>query len=370
VGADAAGETVIKSFYGRTKDESMAKAEAWMQAHPNGPPTPQQSAPLSDIIHMWLTGTQHRQTTLEDYAAKIDLHIAPTIGRVAVGSLRLHEVNLWVQALAATGKGRTAEKCLGIVSAALDYAVANGIVSENVAAKAQAPDYERRKAQPLTLGQFRAFLEAAAGRLDVRKPYKTRDRKVKRYPAIDTRLEAAYVVLLYVGLRRGELLALRWSDLRDGVLHVERQIDRAGRERQYTKTERSRRAIELDDLVLDVLGVHQSRMQTERHDQARLPDGLIFPTSEGVRMHPSNLDRHFKGVLAAAGLPGTLRLHDLRHTTGKTAEAAGVPIAAISAMLGHSSTAITQKLYGHGDHQGVKAAQVKIGRKVKGDDPS
>lgn len=358
----------LKSFYGRTRDEAEQKADAWRAAHPNGPPTPQQQAPVNDLIAMWQEGAKHRQTTTEDYDSKIALHIAPTIGKTPAGELRLHDVNLWVAKLfERTGHGRTAEKCLAILSAALDYAVANSILAENVAAKAKAPEYERRRPQPLSLGQFRAFLEAAAGRLDKRKPYKTRDRKTKHRPAIDVRLEALYIVLLYVGLRRGEVLALRWSDLRDGVLHIERQIDRRGRERRYTKTDKSWRAVELDELVLDALSLHQARMQAEDHDQARQPDGLIFPTTEGTRMHPSNLSRHFKQVLAAAGLSQTIRLHDLRHTTGKTAEAAGAPIAAISAMLGHANTAITQKFYGHGDEDGAKVAISKIGKKVRGE---
>lgn len=355
-----AGGPVLKSFYGRTRQEAEDKAAAWQQAHPQGLPTAEQAGPVNRLIEMWLEGAKHRQTTLEDYASKIALHIAPTIGRVSAGELRLHDVNLWVQTLAETGKGRTAEKCLAILSAALDYAVANGILAENVARNVEAPEYERRRARPMRLGEFRAFLEAAGGRLDKRKPAPGR-------PPISTRLEALYILLLYLGLRRGEALALRWSDLRDGVLTVERQIDRRGREQAYTKTSSSRREIGLTDEVLEVLSVHQSRMQAEAHGQARQPDGLIFPSRDGTILNPSNLNRHFKTVLAAAGLPSSIRLHDLRHTTGKTAEAAGVPIAAISAMLGHANTAITQKLYGHGDSEGSKVAIRGIGKKVKGE---
>lgn len=362
-----AGGAVLKSFYGRTREEAEQRAAAWLAAHPHGLPTPEQAGPVNALIARWQDGSNHRQTTTEDYDSKIALHIAPTIGQMPAGELRLHDVNLWVKTLAASGKGRTAEKCLAILSAALDYAVANGYLAENVAARAQAPEYERRRAQPLSLAQFRALLEAAAGRLDKRKAYTTRDKKTKRHPKIDTRLEVAYVLLLYVGLRRGELLALRWSDLHDGVLFVRRQIDRRGREVAYTKTDKSRRDLELSEEVLDALGLHQARMQAEAHDEARKPDGLVFPTSEGARLHPSNLNRHFKTVLAAAGLPTTTRLHDLRHTAGKTAEAAGVPIAAISAMLGHANTAITQKLYGHADEEGSKVAIKGIGKKVKGD---
>jgi integrase len=108
-------------------------------------------------------------------------------------------------------------------------------------------------------------------------------------------------------------------------------------------------------------------MQAEDHDEARKPDGWIFPTAAGTPMRPSNLTKHFKNVLAAAGLSATVRLHDLRHTTGSTAAAAGVATAAITALLGHASTAITQKLYIHGDGEGTKAAQAGVRRRVKGE---
>lgn len=361
----------MKSFYGRTKDEAEQKATVWAKAHPHGPPTPQESAPLNDVIAAWVEAEikppMGKQGTYEDYLSKIRLHIAPTIGRRPAGDIRLHDVNMWLRELAATGKGRTTEKCLDIVRAAVAYAVKNGILRENPALHAEAPAYERRRAQPLTLAQVRLLLDAAGGRMDTRRPYTTRDGKTKRYPPIDPRLEVLYVVLLYVGLRRGEVLALRWSDLRDGTLHIARQLDDEGREWAYTKTDHSRRAVELPDEVLEALSLHQARMQAEGHHQARQPDGLVFPTSEGTPLRPANLTRHFKTVLAAAGLPRTIRLHDLRHTVGKTAEAAGVPIAAISALLGHSNTAITQKLYGHGDEDGAKAAISRIGKRVRGE---
>lgn len=362
MGHDADDKAILKSFYGRTQDEAMAKAAQWLAEHPNGPPSPQQAAPFNDVLNAWLLAEVAppfgKRGTLEDYASKIRLHIAPTLGKMASGKIRLHDINLWLRRLAESGKGRTTEKCLQIVHAAFAYAVKNGTLPSNPAEHAKAPDYERRKPQPLTITEVRAFLEAAAGRRDVR----------RGAAPIGVRLEALYTVLLYVGLRRGEVLALRWSDLNGAVLSVRRQVDRRGRELPYTKTDKSNRDIELVDEVLDAIAAHQGRMQAEPHDEARKPDGLIFPSREGTILNPSNLHRHFKTVLAAAGLPATVRIHDLRHTVGKTAEAAGAPIAAISALLGHANTAITQKLYGHGDEAGVKATIRKIGDKVRGEE--
>jgi len=365
----------MRSFYGRSEEECRAKHADWMAAHPDGPPTADEQATVNQLLLMWhdakIRPPRGKVNTSEDYARKIRDHIEPTIGQRVGRTLKPHDVDRWVNELFAStdGAGRTVEKCLQILRAGLEYAVDNGLLSENPARKVRAPAYEKRRPQHLTIAQFRAFLDAASGQRDVRTPYRTRrtpsDKPGKKYPPIDTRLEAVYVLLLFTGLRRGEVLALRWGDLRDGWLHVTRQIDNKGREHAYTKTDDSRRAIELSDLVLEMLSVHQSRMQAEPHDEARKPDGYMFPTSTGQRMLPSNLNRHFKHVLAAAGLPPDIRIHDLRHTAGSTAAAAGVATAAITAMLGHSSTAITQKLYIHEDREGTKRAMEEIERRTK-----
>jgi integrase len=365
------GKGVSRSFYGRDEDEALAKYAAWLADHPNGPPTPQQAAPFNDLVAAWVEATikppMRRQGTYEDYLSKIRNHIAPTLGTLPTGEIRHHDVLMWLRSLSAAGHGRTAEKCLEIVRKAFAYGVKNQIIATNPAADVEAPAYERRKARPLTPAEARALLSAAAGQLDKRPPYTTSDGKTKRRPRIDTRLEALYALLVNVGLRRGEALALRWSDLDDGTLHVQRQVDDEGREWGYVKTSKSNRLIPLDDQALEALSTHQARMQAEAHDEARKPDGRMFPTSTGGVLRPASLTRHYKQVLAAAGLPPTVRLHDLRHTTGKTAEAAGATIAAISALLGHSNTAITQKLYGHGDEGGVKDAVGRVGKRMRGE---
>jgi integrase len=371
VGETADGKTFIKSFYGRTEEEARASHAVWAAAHPHGPPTPQEAAPFNDLLAAWVESEikppMRKQGTYEDYLNKIDNHISATLGLRITGEIRHHHIMGWLRTMAAKGRGRTTEKCLEIVKQAFAYGVKNQIITTNPAANVEAPAYERRRAQPLTVPQFRALLEAAGGRVDRRKPYATADGKVKRYPPIETRLEVLYIILLYVGLRRGEVLGLKWGDIVDGVLHIQRQIDDEGRVWAYTKGDANNREVELSDLVQEALGAHQVRMQAEDHDEARKPDGWIFPTAAGTPMRPSNLTKHFKNVLAAAGLSPTVRLHDLRHTTGSTAAAAGVATAAITALLGHASTAITQKLYIHGDGEGTKGAMEGVRRRVKGE---
>lgn len=380
VGHDASGKAIKKSFYGATLAEAHESHKAWVAEHPNGPPTPQQAAPFNDLLNAYLAACVAppfgKQGTLEDHLRKVKRHIAPTIGQQELGKIRRHEVLTWLRELfERTKAGRTTEKCLEIVNAAFEYGVSNGIITANPAHKVKAPAYERRKPQPLNPAQFRAFLEAAAGRLDRRGPVKRvwsrrvvrKQESTVKLPPLDTRLYALYVVLLYVGLRRGEVLALRWSDLVDGVLHIQRQIDDEGRKWNYTKGDENNRKVELVDLVQDALSDHTARMQLEDHEEARKPDGLMFPTKNGTAIRPRNLQRHFKSVLAAAGLPDSVRIHDLRHTTGSTAAAHGVPTAAITALLGHSSTAITQKLYIHEDSEGTKAAQEAVRKRIKGE---
>lgn len=369
VGKDTAGRAILKSFYGRTREEAMDKAAAWIAEHPEGPPPPSLRAPLNDLLASWvetcIKPPAGRIGTYEDYLSKIRLHIAPTIGQVALCDLKLHRINLWLRELfEATGQGRTVEKCYQIVRAALEYAVQSETLPSNPAEHATVPEYEKRQDVRLSRAQASALTEAAYGRLDLRQSYTTSDRKTKRYPPIDPRLGLLYDLAVFVGLRRGELLALRYSDLQGDTLTVSRQIDDEGREHNYTKTDAGRRAIEIPDF-LPAWAAHRIAQQAEGHREAWKPDGLVFPTTEGTPIRPSNLRRHFLTVLAAAGLPA-MRFHDLRHTAASLMIDAGASLAAVSKVLGHRSPRTAAQRYVHGDAEGAREA-VKVSRKrVKG----
>ena len=133
------------------------------------------------------------------------------------------------------------------------------------------------------------------------------------------RLRAVYVLALSTGLRRGELLGLRWADVDlDGAeLHVRQAMQRVAGELRVAapKTRHSRRTIPLPALALDALREHRARQAAERlaAGPAWQDSGLVFTTAHGTPMEPRNLNRHWYALRTRCGLPG-VRLHDLRHT--------------------------------------------------------
>ncbi len=174
-----------------------------------------------------------------------------------------------------------------------------------------------------------------------------------------TDIGAAITIAIGSGLRRGELVALRWRDvdLDAGTIRVERAAERvtirtAKRVRYETrykepKTKRSRRAVPLTRFAVERLRRHRAE-QGERFLAAGVrPDGDTFVfDNDGRAWNPGAFGMLFTAIRDASELP-KVRLHDLRHTYATLLIEAGVDLKTVSAALGHSSVAITADLYGH-----------------------
>jgi integrase len=168
------------------------------------------------------------------------------------------------------------------------------MVERNVAEDVDRPQLKRDEILPLNREQTRRLLQVAEG----------------------DRLQSLYIVAVTVGLRPGEMLALRWSDvdLEAGTLRVNRALSDG--EFAPTKTSRSRHKVELSNTARVALRAHRKRQLEEQMQKARLwkDHGLVFPSSVGTPLSHRNLVRSFKALLKRAGLPTSTRLYDLRHT--------------------------------------------------------
>ena len=185
----------------------------------------------------------------------------------------------------------------------------------------------------------------------------------KLLPAIaQDRLFAAIFLAFRTGLRRGELLALRWKDidLKAGVLHVRQTLVRVtnhgaradeGRTRlmfQEPRTPQSRRTVPIPEECLAALKQHKAR-QTEQKlllGQAYQDHGLVFCQADGKPMDPRNFLRSFEGMIERAGLP-PIRFHDARHTFATLMLELGESPKTVQTMLGHSRVAIILDIYSH-----------------------
>jgi integrase len=154
-------------------------------------------------------------------------------------------------------------------------------------------------------------------------------------------------------MRQGELLGLKWVDIQcgSGRLYVRRQMQEVrgeGRIFQEPKTRSGRRSIQLGEGTLQVLRIHREHQQLQKAvvGQRWHENDLIFPSSVGTPMDPSNLRLDFNRLIEKAGIP-KVRFHDLRHSCASLMLNRGIPVIVVSKILGHSKPSITLDLYGH-----------------------
>ena len=174
-------------------------------------------------------------------------------------------------------------------------------------------------------------------------------------------LEALWVLAVHTGMRQGELLAPKWTDvdLEAGKVSVRRTLTR---ERgHYTlgepKTKRSRRTVKLTRAATEILMAHLSRQmdQMDRLGDLYRDQGLVFTSDSGAPLNPSNIrNRNLRRLTQKAALP-EIRFHDLRHTCARLLLSKNVHPKIVQEMLGHATVAITLDTHSHvlpgmGDH--------------------
>ena len=186
----------------------------------------------------------------------------------------------------------------------------------------------------------------------------------------DDRLGALWRLYAIVGLRRGEALALRWSevDLEGGALRIERTLSEIGGRLIWgaPKTSNGCRTIALDAETVTLLRSHRARQSAERLalGEGYRDAGLVFCREDGGPIWPGTVSAQFHALSTRAGLP-TIRLHDLRHSAASLALAGGVDLKTVSSNLGHSGIAITADLYAHVLPATARAAAERVARMVQ-----
>jgi integrase len=207
------------------------------------------------------------------------------------------------------------------------------LIARNPADAVQAPIPSTEEMRPLSADEARRLLDAANG----------------------DRLEALYVLTVHTGMRRGNLLGLRWSDvdLEGGTVSVRRTLTRTDNGKGVAlgdpKTKRSRRTVRLTRGSAEALRRHLERQlrQIEEVGDHYRDEGLVFATEAGTPINPSNLrQRSFAPLLKRAGLPH-IRFHDLRHTCATLLLSRNVHPKYVQELLGHTSVAITLDTYSH-----------------------
>lgn len=335
MGRLALGNGKRQTVYGKTRAEVVRRLAEAVKAKEEHLPVVNNRRTVEQFLNKWLATVQPRlqPTTHARYEGLVRLQVIPEIGKYKLARLTAADLQSLYSTWRTRGLSATSVRHLhAVLHTALAQAARWDYVPRNVADLVVKPKMAARQMHPLTLEQATLLLDAAAG----------------------DRLEALYVVAVSAGLRQGELLALRWSNIEwdSGSLQVRgtMQPTREGLRIAEPKTKSSRRSVQLAPLAMDALKRHRSAQKVER---LKVGEGwnhdldLVFPNRFGQPMGAAVLLKgSFHPLLKRAGLPH-MRFHELRHGAATYQLEAGTPAKVVSEMLGHSTIAITLDLYSH-----------------------
>lgn len=315
-----------RSFTAPTKAEALARARQARADAERGMALAPSDVTLQAYATSWLAERRPalRVATWTAYQGHVDNWIVPRLGRLRLADIAPGHVRRLLNDVLAAGRSEnTAGHVRATLSAILRAAMHDVGLQRNVAALVPVPSTGRPPYQPevVTPADARAILDSFQG----------------------SRLEPLVMFAVATGLRRGELLALAWSDvdLAAGVLHVRHSLDMGQVAR--TKTLRSARTLTLPRMALDALALQ--RRQSAADQLAAGPawrdNGLVFPGPLGGLRDADAVTRNFGQHLRRRGLPA-IRLHALRRIFAAQLQAQGVPIHLIRDLLGHSQLSVTQ----------------------------
>ncbi|MEU9705277.1 site-specific integrase [Streptomyces sp. NPDC047981] len=326
------GTRARKFAYGKTWAECDTKRRALLDKADNGIPVPTRSAKLSEWLPYWLDNVikpRRKLSTYDKYEAHVRLYLVPMVGSKRLESLSVADVRRFLVQLEKKTTAATAKESHRVLRTALTAACREELITRNVATLVESPRAKARELSPWSLDETLDFLAAA-----------------RRDP-----LYAAFVLAIAMGLRRGELVGLRWVDvdLDHRVLYVRQQTQRRrGVLYDDDPKGRRRRAVPLPAMCIAPLRWHRMRQERQRIKAGERwqEGGYVFTTGTGRPVEPRNVYRSFTRVAESAGLR-VIRLHDARHGCATLLTAAGVAPRVVMEILGHSQISITMDVYTH-----------------------
>ena len=309
-------------------------------------------ATFGQLLDLWLEECERLDrspTTVRNYKSQVEKSIRPPLGKIKVNRLSARHLDELYGAMKQQGSAaKTIRNVHAIISSALHQAVRWGWVRENVADRARPPRITQRRVNPPSVEAVRAVVTAAEVR--------------------DPRLAPLLMLAALTGMRRGELCALKWSDvdLQAGVLDVSRSVvvTGGGLAEKTTKTDRFRR-VALDEVGVLLLRQHRGNVEdlAAQADTEIPPDAFVFsPYLDGRNpFRPDTVTSFFIRVRDSLDLK-EVRFHDLRHFTATQLIGAGVDVRTVAGRLGHSDPSLTLRVYSHVIEERDRAAAAIIGQ--------
>ncbi|MGI8927232.1 MAG: tyrosine-type recombinase/integrase [Tepidiformaceae bacterium] len=326
-----------KLFTARTRKEAKDKLAQFEEQKRAGFEWLDSKQTVAQFLTRWLNDDAKqsvRPSTFASYESNVRTRIVPALGQMALSSLTGQHIEALLGVLRERRPPLSPASLVrthAVLHRALEKAVRWKLIPRNPADDVTRPRIPKAEMKTLAPTEVTVLIETARSSV----------------------MRALYAVAATSGLRRGELLGLRWADLDvdQGYLSVTRTLQKpkgGGFEFLEPKTHRGRRRVRLASLALRELKSHRASQV-----EARLLAGplwrdhdLVFASSVGTPLEPAWVSRTFGADLYRAGLP-RVRLHDLRHTAATTLLAQQVHPKVVQEMLGHANIAVTLDTYSH-----------------------
>ncbi len=298
----ATGKQVFKNVLGRTQAEVKEKLKKALVECGKIDFTKTGQYTVGTWMDTWYENVAKikvRPSSHQTYKGYIDNHIKPNIGNIPLEKLTTMDLQKFYRKLLTKGRverieskeqpkglsAKTVRNINQVISSAMDLAVAQKIIIENPTNTCELPKVEHKEMLTIPAEQLQAFLQEAKA----------------------TGVYEMYYIELATGLRRGELLGLKWTDIdwKNGIIKVRRQVARVNGEivEAPLKTKNSYRAVSISPQAVEVL----------REQKKKTNDEYVFPSPNGGPISPDSVNNMLKRVLERAGVP-KVRFHDLRHT--------------------------------------------------------
>ena len=352
IGYDDKGKPKTKSVLAHNKGECVEKLEKLKEECGRTAEKLKPDMPFGEWIDFWykyFSSPKLRPTTQATYENRIYGHIIPSVGKIPLSKLTQNDLQQFYAKLKRTGRkvnvelkgtgvsDRMVRSCHALCRSSLEKAVEEGLITRNPSIGCKLPPKKNGEMKVLTQNEIVRLLNQA----------------------YDEGYYEMFLLELTTGMRRGEILGLKWRDLNleTGELSIKRQLTTKGI--SVPKTKSSIRTVLLPPDMLDLL---REMKKTAKYD-------WIFPSpvKEGEPRNPTAITKRFRIMLERAHCKH-VRFHDLRHTFATMALENGIDVKTLSAMIGHVSSETTLNIYSHVTDTMRAQAAVKIDREIGGTD--
>ncbi|MCI2047833.1 MAG: site-specific integrase [Faecalibacterium sp.] len=347
----ATGKAIRKSVYGSTQQDVRRVLAAAVQMIDTHTYKEQAKTTVGAWLDFWYKtycdGILKRYT-LMSYESIIRLHLKPALAAIRLCDLTTDDIQKLVQKLQRQGKSpKTVKNVCGCLSAAIEQAKGDGRIMSNPCEYVKYPKAAQKEVQPLTVEQMTALLNAAAG----------------------DSYEDVFFICLFCGLRKGEALGLSWRqvDFESNHIIVDQQLQHTTQNlggyyiMAGTKNGKARMR-DVPPFIMDRLHAVKQRQLLDQLKAGRAwanEWGLVFTDALGGHLHHMTMQKHFKRVATAAGVPDA-RVHDLRHSFATLSLANGDDVKTVQANLGHATAAFTLQRYIHTSEQMKKDSAQRL----------